>query len=467
MTEAIALVRERVQVQGPVATFASAEEDWRWLVPVLLAWGRRGEQLTVIPERTGVTIGLPQGLSAAAQEALQRSWQGEEVPPEALPVDPWDWYGCRLLAGLRPWHLRVQGDRLIFRADDRQRWLVVSANDELAASVLATLHQQGQTATHCRQADEALTLLRTGAGFCHVAIDRRLPVVDGDTLAHTIAADPHLTGVRLIALGDGPVLAPWHGVWASAKNEAAASAWVDWEGLWQICEGDRAIAGALFQQFFQAMPEGLAQLTAALAHGDWHQFAQTAHYLKGVAATAHVYRLPALCHALQEAPHHGDPQGGVATLQASFAEVMAAQTEILDAIAAWPSATVDRALAVRKLRVLLADDDEGTLRVLAHALQDVAAVTAVTGGEEAWQHLQTGGFDMAICDWSMPDTSGIVLCQRLRWVAQSAMPFVLLTARADEDFRQLAFAAGVSRYFVKPVNPSALRAAALELTHGV
>ncbi|MGQ9865564.1 MAG: response regulator [Pseudanabaenaceae cyanobacterium] len=308
LVEALALVRERVAGEGPHPPLAKDDRRWGWLVPVLLAWGRMGWRLTVIPKPDGVILQLPRGLTATEQEALTKAWRGEAVEEAALPVDSWDWYGCRLRAGGQ--HLTVNSDRRIFTAGDR------------------------------------------------------------------------------------------------------------------------------------------------------HQLAQ------GVATTAHVYRLPALCHALQEAVTHGDPHGAWATLQSAWSDVMASPSDILGAIAAWPEVPTGQRVAVRQLRILLADDDEGTLNRFTHALQDVGTVTVVTSGEAAWQHLATGKFDVAVCDWSMADTSGIVVCQRLRWVARSPMPLVLLTARADEAFRQLAFAAGVSRYFAKPVHPEALRSALLELSHG-
>ncbi|MFQ3679004.1 MAG: response regulator [Pseudanabaenaceae cyanobacterium] len=462
LSEVLALVQERVQVQGPQTPIAEDGQDWGWLVPVLLACGRMGWAVTVIPQEGGVTLRLPRVLTAAEQVALQQAWQGEAVDPTALPVDAWDWYGCRLQAGGR--RLAVSGACLRFTAAEHQRWLVVSAEAERAAPILRALQRQGRPCDRCLRAEEALARLRAEPGFSHVAIDRALPVVDGDTLAQAIAADPHLAHLRLVALGGGPLTPPWHQVWE--ETAAPPSPWVDWEGLRQMCEGDRTLATALLQQFFETMPEGMQQLTEALATADGHRLAQIAHYLKGVAATAQVYRLPALCDALQESTTHGDPYAGLATLQAALSEVMAAEKDILAAIAAWPELPSHPQPAERPLRILLADDDEGTLTVLAHALQDVGIVTAVTSGEAAWEHLKTGAFDVAVCDWSMPDTSGIVLCQRLRWVARSQMPFVLLTARADEAFRQLAFTAGVSRYFAKPVPPAALRATILELSHG-
>ncbi len=463
LSEALALVQERVSVQGPKTPIPDDDRRWGWLVPVLLACGRVGWSVTVIPDRAGVTLQLSRVLTESEQAALVQAWQGEAVAGTTLPVDAWDWYGCRLRAGGH-WHLSVNPDCLIFTTDDLQRWLVVSPQEEVAVPVLQTLRQQGYPADRCLRADEALARLRADRGFSHVAIDRALPVVDGETLAQTIAADPSLTHLRLVALGEGPRTPPWHQVWGETVTPTAQ--WVDWEGLREMCEGDRALATALLQQFFETMPEGIQKLTEALAAADGNRLAQTAHYLKGVAATAHIYRLPALCHALQEAATQGDPYGSLATLQAAWSEVRIAQSDLLAAVALWPEVPTAQPTGVRSLRILLADDDEGTLAVLTHALQEVGTVTVATSGEEAWQHLATGGFDVAVCDWSMPDTSGIVLCQRLRWVARSQMPFVLLTARADEDFRRLAFTAGVSRYFAKPVQPAALRAAVLELSHG-
>ncbi|HAN46460.1 MAG TPA: hypothetical protein DCQ32_07905, partial [Cyanobacteria bacterium UBA8156] len=139
LVEALALVQERVSVQGPKTPIAGDDRGWGWLVPILLACGRVGWSVTVIPDRAGVTLQLPRALTATEQAALTNAWQGEAVDAAALPVDAWDWYGCRLRAGART--LTVRGDRLIFTAGGRPRGVGGLTPEEEGAPRLRTVKE--------------------------------------------------------------------------------------------------------------------------------------------------------------------------------------------------------------------------------------------------------------------------------------------------------------------------------------
>lgn len=66
-------------------------------------------------------------------------------------------------------------------------------------------------------------------------------------------------------------------------------------------------------------------------------------------------------------------------------------------------------------RILLADDDKGSLDLVRRALQlDGHAVTVAEDGSEALALLEPGGFDMLVADVQMPGLDGIELAGRAR-----------------------------------------------------
>ncbi|HVF13203.1 MAG TPA: response regulator [Acidimicrobiales bacterium] len=62
--------------------------------------------------------------------------------------------------------------------------------------------------------------------------------------------------------------------------------------------------------------------------------------------------------------------------------------------------------------------------------------------------------DLVLLDWAMPQMSGIDVCRALRAdPATSAIPIILLTAKAQESQVERGFAAGADDYIVKPFSP--------------
>lgn len=66
-------------------------------------------------------------------------------------------------------------------------------------------------------------------------------------------------------------------------------------------------------------------------------------------------------------------------------------------------------------------------------------------------------FDLVLCDWEMPEMSGLEL---LRWMRQheayKQCPFVMITSRGDKSHVVEAVQEGVSDYLGKPFSPDAL-----------
>jgi CheY-like chemotaxis protein len=124
---------------------------------------------------------------------------------------------------------------------------------------------------------------------------------------------------------------------------------------------------------------------------------------------------------------------------------------------------------LRRLRVLLIDDDPTLIESLRSALTDEGhKVTAANGGEagiEAFRVAQVSGmpFDIVITDLAMPDVDGRQVVTSLRQLSP-ATPIVLLTGWQFQVTRDEQRALKVDRLLGKPPRIRELRAALIELT---
>jgi phosphoserine phosphatase RsbU/P len=113
------------------------------------------------------------------------------------------------------------------------------------------------------------------------------------------------------------------------------------------------------------------------------------------------------------------------------------------------------------LRVLIADDDPVSLRILQGSLERWGyGVAVATNGNDAWQALsEPGGPPMAVLDWMMPGMDGLTICRRTRALPRGgAMYLILVTARSDRVDVVSGLEAGANDYVTKPFHHAELRA---------
>lgn len=108
--------------------------------------------------------------------------------------------------------------------------------------------------------------------------------------------------------------------------------------------------------------------------------------------------------------------------------------------------------------ILLAEDDPDILHMVAYKLRRAGfEVIETTDGLAALAACRREPPDLVLLDVRMPRMDGIAVCRELRDGPRTAdLPIVMLTARAREQDRELALAAGATDYVVKPFSPRAL-----------
>ncbi len=102
------------------------------------------------------------------------------------------------------------------------------------------------------------------------------------------------------------------------------------------------------------------------------------------------------------------------------------------------------------MRILLVEDDDRIAQALAEALTDQHyAVDIAADGQEGWNFVEAGNYDLIILDLMLPKIDGITLCQRLRSSGLQT-PILMLTARDTSTDKVLGLDVGADDYVIKP-----------------
>ena len=112
-----------------------------------------------------------------------------------------------------------------------------------------------------------------------------------------------------------------------------------------------------------------------------------------------------------------------------------------------------------KLRVLVADDDAVTRRILQLSLHKLGHDCVLAkDGNEAWTTFEADEIDVVISDWTMPGKDGLELCKAVREGGKSAYTyFILLTANEDKQHFLAGMQSGADDYLLKPPDPDELQ----------
>lgn len=109
-------------------------------------------------------------------------------------------------------------------------------------------------------------------------------------------------------------------------------------------------------------------------------------------------------------------------------------------------------------RILIVED-ETDLRelIVLHVKRAQFQVDEASNGQEALQKLKERAYDLVVLDWMLPKLNGIEIVRILRdQELKTALPILMLTAKATDADVVFALEAGVDDYITKPFEPTVL-----------
>ena len=112
------------------------------------------------------------------------------------------------------------------------------------------------------------------------------------------------------------------------------------------------------------------------------------------------------------------------------------------------------------LKALVVDDASFVRDLVKRTVRQrfpVIETTDAQNGRRAQSLMSRTSFDLVLCDWEMPEMSGLELLQWMRQQPQyQKVPFIMITSRGDKDHVIEAVKEGVSEYLGKPFSPEGL-----------
>ncbi|OHY81980.1 response regulator [Marinobacter sp. AC-23] len=112
------------------------------------------------------------------------------------------------------------------------------------------------------------------------------------------------------------------------------------------------------------------------------------------------------------------------------------------------------------LKALVVDDASFVRDLVKRTIRQrfpVIETTDAQNGRRAQSLMSRASFDLILCDWEMPEMSGLELLQWMRQQPQyEKVPFIMITSRGDKSHVIEAVNEGVSEYLGKPFSPEGL-----------
>ena len=109
-------------------------------------------------------------------------------------------------------------------------------------------------------------------------------------------------------------------------------------------------------------------------------------------------------------------------------------------------------------RILVVEDDRDIGELVSRYLEKAGyAVDLLSSGRDALTAIRERPPDLIVLDLMLPHVDGLEICRLVRsQEATSALPIVMLTARAEESERIVGLEIGADDYIAKPFSPNEL-----------
>ena len=112
------------------------------------------------------------------------------------------------------------------------------------------------------------------------------------------------------------------------------------------------------------------------------------------------------------------------------------------------------------MRILLVDDSNTMRRIERNTLEKMgyADVVEAQDGAEAVEKVASGGFQLVLMDWNMPNMTGIDALKAIKAdPAHRSLPVIMVTSESEKSRIMEALQSGAASYVVKPFQADTLQ----------
>lgn len=117
------------------------------------------------------------------------------------------------------------------------------------------------------------------------------------------------------------------------------------------------------------------------------------------------------------------------------------------------------------MKILVIDDMATMRKIIKNMLGQIGFtnITEADDGATGWpmiEEARTSGepYEFIVSDWNMPQMSGLDLLKKMRDLEEyKKLPFLMITAEAEQGNVVIAVKAGVSNFIVKPFSAQVLK----------
>lgn len=117
------------------------------------------------------------------------------------------------------------------------------------------------------------------------------------------------------------------------------------------------------------------------------------------------------------------------------------------------------------IKILIVDDMSTMRKIIKNMLSQIGFtnITEADDGANAWPLIQGAikegkPFEFIVSDWNMPQMSGLDLLKHVRETpGLEKLPFLMITAEAEQGNVVIAVKAGVSNFIIKPFSAQVLK----------
>ncbi len=117
------------------------------------------------------------------------------------------------------------------------------------------------------------------------------------------------------------------------------------------------------------------------------------------------------------------------------------------------------------MKILVVDDMSTMRKIIKNMLSQIGftKIEQADDGSSAWKMIEERAanndqYEFIVSDWNMPQMSGLELLKKIRDDEDlKDMPFLMITAEAEQGNVVIAVQAGVSNFIVKPFSAQVLK----------